>query len=251
MRMKTLLEGVKALLITLLVVGFHAAAVYALLESPPEIQPPAPAAPLMVSLITPAPVAAPSPAPPVEQAPPVAEAPPVEPEPEPENKPEPEPEIKPEPKPEPKPKPKPKPVSKPKLKPKPQTPPPEIPPQAPPAESPPQAAPPSEAKPAAQAVAAPALPETAPIFSAAYLNNPRPAYPRLAKRRGETGTVYLRVQVNAAGSPAQVRLHRSSGSADLDEAAQDAVRGWRFVPAKRGDLPVIAWVIVPIEFRLQ
>jgi outer membrane biosynthesis protein TonB len=39
----------------------------------------------------------------------------------------------------------------------------------------------------------------APDFRAAYLNNPPPAYPRIARRNGEQGTVMLRVHVNLDG----------------------------------------------------
>jgi protein TonB len=48
-----------------------------------------------------------------------------------------------------------------------------------------------------------------------------------------------------------VSVDTSSGSTALDEAALDAVRKWRFVPAKRGAQPVEAWHLVPIVFRLE
>lgn len=31
----------------------------------------------------------------------------------------------------------------------------------------------------------------------------------------------------------------------------DAVRGWRFVPARRGEQAVEAWVRIPLVFRLN
>ena len=37
----------------------------------------------------------------------------------------------------------------------------------------------------------------------------------------------------------------------LDNAAQDAVWRWKFVPARRGDEAVSAWVLVPITFNLK
>lgn len=90
-----------------------------------------------------------------------------------------------------------------------------------------------------------------PAFDAAYLNNPRPGYPAVARRMGLTGEVRLRVTVDKAGHPERVALHASSGSDVLDRAALDAVRGWRFVPARRGDEPVAADVLVPIRFELE
>ena len=37
----------------------------------------------------------------------------------------------------------------------------------------------------------------------------------------------------------------------LDRAAEDAVARWRFVPARRGESAVEAWVLVPIVFKLK
>lgn len=99
--------------------------------------------------------------------------------------------------------------------------------------------------------AADAAPDTPPEFSAAYLNNPAPPYPARAQRMRQQGTVQLRVHVNADGSPIEVQLFASSGVPSLDEAAMSAVRRWRFVPAKRGNAPVSAWVKVPVAFKLD
>lgn len=92
---------------------------------------------------------------------------------------------------------------------------------------------------------------TAPQFNAAYLNNPAPEYPSSARRMGETGRVILRVQVTASGLPSQVLILNSSGVDSLDEAALEAVQRWKFVPAKQGEMPVAAWVNVPIQFTLN
>ena len=91
----------------------------------------------------------------------------------------------------------------------------------------------------------------APRFDAAYLNNPRPEYPRIARRMGEQGRVLLNVFVNAAGNPEKVEIRASSGHARLDQAAREAVQRWKFVPARRGNEPVSAWVIVPVSFVLE
>lgn len=121
-----------------------------------------------------------------------------------------------------------------------------------PAAAPATASPSAAASPSTRAAGDPgATTTTPPNFSAAYLNNPRPVYPPAAKFRGRQGTVELRVQVGADGSPAQVLVSRSSGHADLDDAARDVVKKrWRFVPAKQGDRAIVGWVIVPLEFSL-
>jgi len=94
-------------------------------------------------------------------------------------------------------------------------------------------------------------PATQPLFAADYLRNPKPRYPLLSRRMGEEGLVTLRVLVTAAGEPRQVELKQSCGFPRLDQAAQEVVRSWRFVPAKRGASPVDAWVVVPIRFTLK
>jgi protein TonB len=91
----------------------------------------------------------------------------------------------------------------------------------------------------------------APRFDADYLNNPKPGYPIMSKRLGEEGQVLLRVLVSSQGSAEQVQLLRSSGFPRLDEAAQEAVAKWRFVPAKVGSVATTAWVQVPVSFQLR
>ena len=91
-----------------------------------------------------------------------------------------------------------------------------------------------------------------PNFVAAYLNNPPPVYPYAAKLRRESGEVRLRVLVTVDGTAGDVKIDKSSGSNSLDQAARDIVfRKWRFVPAKRGDEVIEAWVIVPVVFELK
>lgn len=98
----------------------------------------------------------------------------------------------------------------------------------------------SGADPAAVAVAdRPPLPVEAPP----------PRYPRDALRRGEAGDVLLRVRVDADGVPVDVNVARGSGSRQLDRAAVDAVRRWRFRPALRAGAPAEAEIRVPIRFQ--
>jgi len=130
--------------------------------------------------------------------------------------------------------------------------------EAPPMPSPPVMAvapPPPQPAPVIQAPApAPAAAEptaTQPLYSADYLRNPKPRYPLVSRRMGEEGLVTLRVYVTSAGEPRQVQLKESCGFPRLDQAAQEVVWNWRFVPARRGDSPVDAWVVVPIRFTLK
>jgi protein TonB len=111
--------------------------------------------------------------------------------------------------------------------------------------------------PAAPAQAAPA-PAPAPVERvteprgyAGYLNNPAPAYPSAALKRGLEGRVILKVHVLADGHPDNVAVARSSGHDILDEAAVKAVTSWVFDPARRGQTPIDGWVNVPLNFKLS
>lgn len=68
---------------------------------------------------------------------------------------------------------------------------------------------------------------------------------------GEEGKATLRVLVTPDGLPERIELAESAGSPRLDEAALEAVRHWRFVPARQGETAVSAWVRVPIAFLLE
>jgi protein TonB len=86
--------------------------------------------------------------------------------------------------------------------------------------------------------------------SAAYLNNPPPAYPKAAQRQGLQGRVVLRVQVLANGHVGAIEVKQSSGKSILDDAALTAVKAWVFTPSKRGSTPIDGWTNVPIEFQI-
>lgn len=88
-------------------------------------------------------------------------------------------------------------------------------------------------------------------FRANYAHNPKPRYPAIAKSRGWQGKVMLRVKVSAKGLSDSVTVEKSSGHDMLDESAIEAVKKWRFIPAKRGSTPVASSVIVPIVFTLR
>lgn len=89
-----------------------------------------------------------------------------------------------------------------------------------------------------------------PIGNAAYLHNPPPDYPEMARDEGWEGRVILKVHVLASGKPDSVDVQTSSGHSALDRAAVAAVKQWAFVPAKRGDTPIDGWVNVPLVFSL-
>ncbi|ENO99036.1 hypothetical protein C667_00210 [Thauera phenylacetica B4P] len=92
-------------------------------------------------------------------------------------------------------------------------------------------------------------PVAPPRSDASHLNNPAPVYPAQSRRLREEGRVLFDVYILPNGSVGEIRLKRSSGYPRLDEAALEAVRRWRYVPAKRGDEPIPYWYVQPIDFE--
>lgn len=81
--------------------------------------------------------------------------------------------------------------------------------------------------------------------------NPIPRYPETAREQGWEGVVLLSIAVAADGRAESVRISQSSGHGLLDAAAVDAVRRWRFEPARRAGVPIPGTATVPIRFRLE
>src|SRR5690606_28436590 len=233
-------------------------------EPEPVITPPAITGVLVAEASRKLAEAPPAPTPP--PAPPPREMPKADPEvvpPPPPPQPEPEPAPPPPPTPEPQPRPRPKPERAPPVK----APPtersvtvPEEPPVAQepaPAPAPPQPAPPpvaaapSPAPPAPAPAPTPAPPVAPPISDAAHLNNPAPVYPTRSRRLGEEGRVVLEVLILPNGRVGEIKVKQTSGYAALDEAALEAVRRWKFVPAKRGDEPIPYRYELPVIFSLR
>lgn len=81
--------------------------------------------------------------------------------------------------------------------------------------------------------------------------NPMPRYPRIARSRGYQGRTILEIFVLPDGTVDHVRIKQSSGHDILDRAALEAVKRWRFRPAKRNGRPISATLVVPVTFRLN
>lgn len=84
-----------------------------------------------------------------------------------------------------------------------------------------------------------------------YAENPKPHYPKEAKRKGYQGEVLLRVEVLSNGRVGEIEIKRSSGYEILDRSALAAVKEWKFIPAKKGETTIPVWVNVPIAFQLR
>jgi TonB family protein len=89
------------------------------------------------------------------------------------------------------------------------------------------------------------------LIHARYRDTPKPNYPESARRDGREGRVLLRVLVDHQGRSKRVEINSSSGDDALDHAAAEAIKRWRFHPARHGEMPVASWLRVPVEFRLE
>lgn len=83
------------------------------------------------------------------------------------------------------------------------------------------------------------------------IRNSQPEYPFASRMRGEQGVVTVRLHISATGRVEDVEVLRGSGHAALDAAAEQAVRGWRFRPARQDGLPVPGSIRTSIQFRLN
>ena len=77
---------------------------------------------------------------------------------------------------------------------------------------------------------------------------PDPEYSEEARKSKFQGTVVLWL-VDADGRPEQVRVQRALGMG-LDEKAIEAVKLWKFEPAKKDGHPVPVMINVEVNFRL-
>ncbi len=78
---------------------------------------------------------------------------------------------------------------------------------------------------------------------------PDPSYSEEARKAKYQGTVVLWVVVGADGRTRDIRVQRSLGLG-LDENAVEAIRRWRFEPARKDGMPVAVQVSVEVNFRL-
>lgn len=93
--------------------------------------------------------------------------------------------------------------------------------------------------------------QTGQMILPRYLNATRPVYPVIARTRGYEGIVLLAVEVMMDGRAGEIRIKKSSGYPLLDQAALNAVRAWRFEPARKRNMPLAMTVDIPIRFSLK
>jgi protein TonB len=124
------------------------------------------------------------------------------------------------------------------------------PPEVIPAPAPP-APPVVEAPPAPAPAPAPTAPIAISAEQVSYLYRSEPSYPPRSQELGESGTVILRVEIDANGLPRDITVNKSSGYTRLDNAAKIAVKRARFKPYLLNGRPVVAAALLPFEFNIS
>jgi|GEM_PF-6883068 len=77
--------------------------------------------------------------------------------------------------------------------------------------------------------------------------NQPPIYPEISRRMGQAGRVIVDTRLDGDGNVISVKIARTSGFQELDQAALDAVRDWKM------DLPSngLLRLFIPITFQLK
>ena len=79
----------------------------------------------------------------------------------------------------------------------------------------------------------------------------KPKYPRLARKAGLEGTVWIAALVDINGSVIDARIYKSSNVDILDKAVLEVVYRNIFRPAIKNNQPIKLWVSYKVEFVLD
>ncbi|OGC36847.1 hypothetical protein A2311_02900 [candidate division WOR-1 bacterium RIFOXYB2_FULL_48_7] len=95
------------------------------------------------------------------------------------------------------------------------------------------------------------VPVPLPIIPPKLIKQILPTFPLGSLQAELAGTTILSAYVGTTGQVGQVEVKLSSGSAELDKAAVEAMKGWQFVAATQGGIPLACWYEVPIKFEVK
>ena len=103
-----------------------------------------------------------------------------------------------------------------------------------------------------------AAPQPAPSQARVAVDKPpsprrriKPEYPKGARQRGEEGIVILELDISAEGTVDHVRVFKSCGFPELDQAAIQAAKRAPFNSARQGSVNVPYTVRLPLDFHLK
>ena len=82
------------------------------------------------------------------------------------------------------------------------------------------------------------------------VNYAKPNYPEIARRSQIEGTVIVKVLVGPDGSVLDAQIIQGVHPL-LNKSALAAARKCKFIPGKKRNIPVKAWMALPFNFRLN
>lgn len=91
---------------------------------------------------------------------------------------------------------------------------------------------------------------TSEIQPPVLVSQVNPTYPAAARRARREGIAVVAAVVGADGSVRAAKIVRSVGP-DIDRAALEAIRQWRYRPASREGRPVAVHTVIQIAFELE
>jgi TonB family protein len=89
-------------------------------------------------------------------------------------------------------------------------------------------------------------PDVAPVLMKIVV----PQYPESAMKKKISGTVWLNVLVDEKGIVKSARVLKSDAE-ELNDAAIQTAKKYRFIPGAYHKNPIPVWVSIPIQFRLE
>jgi protein TonB len=96
------------------------------------------------------------------------------------------------------------------------------------------------------------VPNYIPSVTQFQLNGIRipPEYPKRALLLKQEGVIYLKVLVSDTGVVKKIIFSKKSDYILLNNAALIAVKKWNFKPSIINGKTILAWIVIPIEFKI-
>ena len=82
------------------------------------------------------------------------------------------------------------------------------------------------------------------------IKTPPPKYPESLKREGISGVVAVIIVIDEKGAIISSTVAKASNP-DFERPALEAVKNWKFKPAKKDGVPVKVRVTVPLRFNVE
>lgn len=78
----------------------------------------------------------------------------------------------------------------------------------------------------------------------------KPTYPREMRAQGVSGMVMVKCTIDEQGNVSEAAVAKSTNQA-FDSFALEALKKWKFKPARQDGVPVAMQVSIPVKFVLE